>query len=1236
MRQRKEIKITLTIEDMMNRYKKWRETTTTSPSGRHLGHFHALFRAFSFENAKDKEKIEEMRKEIIILHHTMLSIAMKNSFVYERWKKVVTQMIEKEKGNPKLHRLRVIHLYECDLNLLFGICFRKLQQHTEDNFMLNPGCYGGRPNRRAIDPVIVDVTQTEIAMILRRALVRLQNDATACFDRILSHLAQICNRSFGLDKAIAAILGWFLHLATYYIKTGMGVSKTGYKHTKESFVGGTGQGSVASMYAWGMLASRLIQLHDEHNFGAKYKSVGKSMHDIIIGMLGFVDDNNISNNGEKYETLRDILKHTQNDAQLWNDILRSSGGALELTKCFLQVIYWNFSSSGTPFAGPPKNDLHIEIINRTTNKKVKINSISAYATYNSLGTVQGIAPHQREQYRQLKRKSTAHTRALINSQITPNQAMLHHRLCFITSISYPTAVCHLSEIQLDNLQKSYISVLMNKMTFPRNYDRRIVFGPIERGGLGRLDMRIEAGLAAIDAIVRTLRTPGHGQSIMKIFFQQWQHVSGMTHPLLQYTKIRAPHLEGHLYAYVRQYCAKHEISIEISGIEIQKPPRQNDESIMNVACSDLEFSNRECKKIYYCKTYLQVKWLSDLLTADAKILPKGIYYGYRMITQSSSKEEEAVQERPNERTWAIWRRFLKKHVCNNKREPSISLGGWLVDMNKLDRLWPFYYSDKYACLYKSYRAVWHSNDDYIYDGHNCIGDVYSFEASFQAEELPLDAVPVMVWEEKEGWRVPEANPTFYKKPTPAPYYDFMSYVKTQPEFINQYYSCIRFMEKTKKRNKKGDEENEKCENDEEEENNAGEPSDVLRLYNCLRQEEFRNQKLLIATDGGAVPRKGSLGFLITDSNGEPFITCYGQPAGHDPRSYRSEICGALAAVRLLRLYIEYFDMRLGNDILSENITIQLYTDSESMIIKLKEMNEYPTAKHKMTLHPEWDTLSALNNTLNSFPTRPTLDWVESHQDDYDSDHELTLGAKLNIVADELATEGLNSLLPKLIVPMDPDSCVQIHMNGVTVTRDLKRYVRYSIGVKNIAKYYFKRFEWSKSIGRNIEWNVFSAAFKNRLKKNFTFSHKFHMKKLPTGERMQKRGGHEDERCCSCGAPLETDDHLFQCPKRPQFKSRILAAITEMQPKLCPSLYYILYNGVAKYIGDRSNKTKVLKKTWKLATDRRRQRDGTNTNTNLQNFSMLQKEQQEIGWDNLLRGKFSKKWKEIQKWHETTS
>ena len=157
----------------------------------------------------------------------------------------------------------------------------------------------------------------------------------------------------------------------------MGVSATGYKHTKKSFVGGTGQGSVASMYIWGMIVSRLIQLHDKYRHGATYKSPNTTMKDIIIGMLSFVDNCNLSNNGEKYETLKDILNRTQHDAQLWNDILRSSGGALELSKCFMQVIYFQFSTSGAPFVGGPRDDLHVELINRTNNETVRIQSISS-------------------------------------------------------------------------------------------------------------------------------------------------------------------------------------------------------------------------------------------------------------------------------------------------------------------------------------------------------------------------------------------------------------------------------------------------------------------------------------------------------------------------------------------------------------------------------------------------------------------------------------------------------------------------------------------------------------------------------------------------------------------------------------------------------------------------------------------------------------------------------------------
>jgi hypothetical protein len=70
-------------------------------------------------------------------------------------------MIEKEPGDPRIHRLRVIHLYEADYSLTLGIQFCRLMHHCEDNQLLNPGCYGCQPARTAHDPVVIEVLQMD-------------------------------------------------------------------------------------------------------------------------------------------------------------------------------------------------------------------------------------------------------------------------------------------------------------------------------------------------------------------------------------------------------------------------------------------------------------------------------------------------------------------------------------------------------------------------------------------------------------------------------------------------------------------------------------------------------------------------------------------------------------------------------------------------------------------------------------------------------------------------------------------------------------------------------------------------------------------------------------------------------------------------------------------------------------------------------------------------------------------
>ena len=189
-------------------------------------------------------------------------------------------------------------------------------QHIEDRNLLNQGCYGGRLNRRAIDPVVVDVTQIELSMVTQRPIIRCNNNLTQCFDCILCHFAQINNQLYGLPLNMVTILGKYLQEATYCIKTGIGLSKQHYSHSNNHGVFETGQGSVQSMYAWGMTVSCLIDLHNKVGHGVRYNDPTGKLKPLIVGTLSFVNNCNQSITGKKHEDIRDLLGQAQHDMQL--------------------------------------------------------------------------------------------------------------------------------------------------------------------------------------------------------------------------------------------------------------------------------------------------------------------------------------------------------------------------------------------------------------------------------------------------------------------------------------------------------------------------------------------------------------------------------------------------------------------------------------------------------------------------------------------------------------------------------------------------------------------------------------------------------------------------------------------------------------------------------------------------------------------------------------------------------
>ena len=180
-----------------------------------------------------------------------------------------------------------------------------------------------------------------------------------------------------MPPEFTGLLGDLLLYARYAIKTANGVSEDMYSHSSESPVFGSGQENTVSTTGWGKLVSIVLDMHNKQRYGSQY-SDPQGTFKTIIGMLGFVDDNNISNTGEKHESIAAVIKQTQHDVQLWNDILTATGGTLNLLKCFFQVITTSFAQNGAPIIAAHDKSWYIDIVDRTDNSTQRVKALSAY------------------------------------------------------------------------------------------------------------------------------------------------------------------------------------------------------------------------------------------------------------------------------------------------------------------------------------------------------------------------------------------------------------------------------------------------------------------------------------------------------------------------------------------------------------------------------------------------------------------------------------------------------------------------------------------------------------------------------------------------------------------------------------------------------------------------------------------------------------------------------------------
>ena len=113
----------ITEQEYIGKLAVWKESTSTSPSGLHLGHYKALIAPrhsytnidsdVDEENAQ-RDEWNHMQGKLLTLHVQMLNYALERGYSYTRWHTVFNTILFKDPDNVRIHRTRVIHIYEAD------------------------------------------------------------------------------------------------------------------------------------------------------------------------------------------------------------------------------------------------------------------------------------------------------------------------------------------------------------------------------------------------------------------------------------------------------------------------------------------------------------------------------------------------------------------------------------------------------------------------------------------------------------------------------------------------------------------------------------------------------------------------------------------------------------------------------------------------------------------------------------------------------------------------------------------------------------------------------------------------------------------------------------------------------------------------------------------------------------------------------------------------------------------
>ncbi len=740
----------------------WRERTSTSPSGLHLGLYRALAKSTAsvFLNPDQTDKKEDDKaakdrhpiksgQDVMEIVATLLTLAIRHCHVYKRWRTIHNFCLPKD-SEPKVTRLRTIHLMEADYNLVLKwYAAKQLMHHAENNHQLPDEQGGGRRDRAAIDGALAKVLAYDIIRMRRLSAINIDNDAKACYDRIIEPLSNMTMRRHGAPIDILRLHAQTHKSMRYHVKHHRGIStdSNGWSPTTPWY--GSGQGAGDSPARWVVITDTMIKAYNTQAKPWKVcRSNGTVSHELSV--FAYVDDTTILVALEEDTPLETLMQAAQHNLTTWHGLLHSTGGALNPDKSCWSLFQWEYNHHGNATLQNPGTTSPITLSNPNGVTKPLRQTTTSEAV-RLLGVHITMDGNYDKELQVLHQRCQTYINMLKAYPMDRNCARIAYHLHFYPTVSYPLAATHMSQTDLNQAQKPVTHAFLSALGFNPNMPRSIVYAPPSFGGIGLRDLYVEQGIAQTMALIRHTRASTTLGKTLHVLIETFQLVAGLSQPILTDTR-PISYANNKWLESLRGFLRYTQSSIHLKDAWTIPAQRINDRHIMDIMTNYSGNSDTDLQLLNNCRMFMRVTTLSEICDhSGQRMLPEALDGTINPDTQQPTlwtyQQPNLYwpkQQQPGPHAWKLWRARLTLLLGYTDQSPKLQrqhhLGPWFPTPQHPATKWQYYYSPlRTQQLYQKQGNIWHSARRTHANRRQLI---FANLTPTEDHELPMDATPV--------------------------------------------------------------------------------------------------------------------------------------------------------------------------------------------------------------------------------------------------------------------------------------------------------------------------------------------------------------------------------------------------------------------------------------------------------------------------------------------------------------